>query len=268
MHPVELNAYRMTLRNGAVTQVRKALCEIEDREPEVPSELLTDIIATLRARGKTACDELSLAVHKLIGKTRSMDLYQMADELGYLEAGQFLDRKYINGKVNLFVTNRFYHPEIEPLVLDELHLWLELILYNIRERYVSDFSDLQRMTDRYHEYDARLKYTVFFKSPYYPVKGILEALRDIGSYKAREALLAPDYNFRPRLNDYLVIERTLAERGDERAIPESKPEDDVFGVLNPVNVYGLRGILDWMLQFARAEPPSVASNETLSAIIT
>ena len=256
MHTVELNAYRMTLRNGAVTQVRRTLCEIEDREPEIPSELLTDIIATLRTRGKTACDELSLAVHKLIGKTRSLALYQAADELGYLEAGQFLDKKYISGKVNLFVTNRFYHPEIEPMVLDELHLWLELILHNIRERYVSDFSDLQRMTDRYHEYDARLKYTVFFKSPYLSVKGILEALRDIGSPKARESLLAVDYNFRPRLNDYLVIERKLAERGDKRAIPESKSEDDALFALNPVDVYGLRGILDWMLQFARSEPPS------------
>jgi hypothetical protein len=259
MHPVELNAYRMTLRNGVVTQVRKTLCEIEDREPEVPSELLTDIIATLRTRGKSACDELSLAVHSLIGKTRSLALYQAADELGYLEAGQFQCKKYISGKVNLFVTNRFYHPEIEPLVLDELHLWLDLILHKIREIYLPDFSDAQRMMDRYHEYDARLKRTEFFTSPLYPAGCILEALRDIGSSKARESLLALDYHFRPRLNDYLVLERRRIDSEDERAIQEQ--EDAGYGVLMPTNVYNLRAILDWMLTVARASPLCMAQGK-------
>ena len=264
MNPVELSAYRMIFRNGTTKQVQQALWDIAEVEPSVTEELMASIIAMVRNRGMDDMSrELAWPIHKLLGKTHDMDLYRVADELGYLELSCARSKVYLSGKVNLFVNERFYHPKVEPMVIDELYQRINYIEQAIRQEYLDTFpmgfqEELQ--------YDKRLKSTDCFGSPLYPIGRILGALSAIGSSKGRESLLAMEYLFRPRLNDYLMIERTRTTEGETQAIrlPEQNPkEGDIEGlvyvlavILDSPTVFHLRAILGRMGDIARSGPPS------------
>ena len=79
---VELNAYRLIFRNDTTKQVRQALYDIGELEMSIPDELMADIIAMVRHRGVDAVRELAWPIHKILGKTQSMALYEVAAELG------------------------------------------------------------------------------------------------------------------------------------------------------------------------------------------
>lgn len=153
MTPVELNAYRLIFRNDTTKQVRQALYDIAELETAVPDELMADIIALVRHRGIDAMRELAWPIHKILGKTQSMALYEVADELGYLEIDRFQTKVYTDGKVQLFVKNHFYHPDIEPLVIDELYRWLNYFDQMLQEHYADAGSMIL-----FHgpQFDARL----------------------------------------------------------------------------------------------------------------
>lgn len=262
MNPVELNAYRMIFRNGTVKQVRQALWDIAEVEPTVTEELLSDIIAMLRHRGMHVVWELAWPIHKLLGKTHSMGLYQVAEELGYLELDRFQFKVCASGKVNLFVKEQFYHPEVEPLVIDELYQWLNYIEQDIRQQYSDDM--VQYMLDP-PEFDNKLKKTEYFTAPLMPVARILTTLSKIGSAQGRQALLALEYLFRPRVNDYFMIEQKRASEGNERAVKqpgcleEENPWALLMEFLETPNIYHFRRIVDSIARIARSGP-AIASD--------
>jgi hypothetical protein len=260
MTAVELNAYLMTLRNGTLSQVGKAICDIVELENDVPVELLTAVLSEIRRRGRMSGDELARPIHKLIGKTQSIDLYRTADECGLLELGYFANKVCASGKVNLFVTEQFNHPELEPLVLDELHQWVNYLDQTIRQNYMDDLSPIIREVP---EYDNQLKRSALFMSPQYPTARILQTLAAIGTDQARPSLLALEYLFRPRLNDYCIIEQKWLQNGDERAIrpPDEAPEAEqcLSWILSAASVYHLKTIMDNMATLARGERSVIAN---------
>lgn len=269
MHPVELNAYSITLRNGTLTQVKQTLCDIQELEPVVPDVLLADIVATLRNRGKAASRELAVPIHKLIGKTNSMELYRTADELGYLELNNFLNQVCVSGKANLFVLERFYHQGIEPLMVDELHQWINCLDQTIRQNYKDD---LRGAFLEIPEYDSRLKRSQYFSSPHFSIARILTALEAIGTAQIHTSLLAIEYFFRPRLNDYLAIEKERMRVGDERAIREYCELNQAEGVevltwcLGSPSVYTLREILDRIARLAWSGPTAQIFDPVLDPV--
>jgi hypothetical protein len=271
MHPVELKAYSMTLMNGTLAQVKQTLCDIQELEPVVPDELLADIVATLRNQGKAASGELALPIHKLIGKTNSEELYRVAGELGYLELNNFLNHVCVSGKVNLFVLERFYHQEIEPLVVDELHQWIYCLDQTIRQNYKDD---LRGAYLEIPEYDSRLKRSQYFSSPHFTIARILTALEAIGTAQSHTSLLAIEYLFRPRLNDYLAIEKERMRVGDERAIREYCELNQAEGVevltwfLGSPSVYTLHEFLDRIARLARLGPTPSSVDPVLDPVQT
>ena len=263
MNTVELNAYRMIFRNGTTKQVRQALWDIAEVEPTVTDELMADIIAMIRNRGMDVVWELAWPVHKLLGKTHSMELYQVADELGYLELSCARSKVYLSGKVNLFVNERFYHPKVEPMVIDELYQRINYIEQAIRQEYLDTFpmgfqEELQ--------YDKRLKSTDCFGSPLYPIGRILGALSEIGSSKGRQALLALEYLFRPRVNDYFMSEQKRVAEGNERVVKqpgcleEENPWAFLMEFLETPNIYHFRRIVDSIARIARSGESSVMAS--------
>jgi hypothetical protein len=267
MTSVELNAYRLVLRNGTLAQVRQALEDINELEPTIPKELLADIIETLRMRGKEASLELSRPIHKLLGKTHSMELFLVADEYGHLELDRAPNTVYLSGKVNLFVNQLFYHPEVELMVIDELYQWVNYVEQTVRQKYPGafPFGFLEAP-----EYDKRLKSSELFSSPLFPIGRILRALDKIASPEGRETMLALEYYFRPRVNDCLVIEMTRAARRSMSAIklPEQTPVEGSIAVLVDIlaagidipTVFHLKAILDRIGEIARTADSSEASD--------
>lgn len=263
MNQIERDAYRMIFRNGTTKQVRKALWDIAEVEPTVTEDLMADVIATLRNRGRGAAWELAWPIHKLLGKTHSMELYQAADELGYLELDHFQFKVCASGKATLFVKEQFYHPEVEPLVIDELYQWLNYIEQGIRQQYADDL--VLCMPDK-PEFDNRLKKTEYFTAPLMPVARILTALANIGSAHGRQELLALEYIFRPRENDYFMIEQKRAAEGSERAVeqPGCLEEEDpwalLLDILSTPNIYHFRRIVDSIARIARSGASSVMAS--------
>lgn len=259
MNPVELNAYGMIFRNGTVTQVRKTLYDISGNEPVVSEELMGSILGMLRNRGLEVVRELAWPIHRLLGNTKSKVLYEVADELGYLDIEQFQFKVYTSGRVQLFVNQRFYNPAVEPLVIDELFQWLNYIEQDIRKRYADEKAMEFSLGP---DFDGRLKKTEYFKSPLIPVWRMLCALDQMASSKGRESLLALEYIFRPRTNEYLMMEQQRAFSGDARAIPRPprlKEEDAVERLvagLGTPTVYHLLEILDILANIGRSDPPS------------
>jgi hypothetical protein len=264
MTSVELNAYRLIFRNDTIKQVRQALYDIGELETAVPDELMAEIIAMVRHRGVDAVWELTWPIHKILGKTQSMALYDVAAELGYLEIDRFQTKVYTDGKVQLFVKNRFYHPDIEPLVVDELHKWLNYLDQLLEEQYADAIS---MIAFNGPQYDWRLKETQFFTSPLYVIDPILNALENMASAKGRELLRALEYRFGPRSNEYLMVEQKRASEGDEKAVGKPMKYDEeshrvlmeaVYLVMDTPTVYHFREILDRISVIARSEP----QNET------
>lgn len=260
MTSVELNAYRLTFRNDTIKQVRQELYDICELETEIPDELMADIIAMVRNRGVDAVWELAWPIHKILGKTQSMTLYEVADELKYLEINRFQTKVYTDGKVQLFVKNRFNHPDIEPLVVDELHKWLNYLDQMLEEQY-ADASSMIMFNGP--QYDRRLKETQFFTSPLYVIDPILNALENMASAKGRELLRALEYRFGPRANEYLMVEQKRASEWEEKAVgkPMKYYEENhrvlmeaVYLVLDTPTVYSFKEILDRISQIARSEP--------------
>ena len=248
MNPVELNAYRMIFRNGTTRQVRKALWDIAEVEPTVTEELMADVIAMLRNRGMDAVWELAWPIHKLLGKTRSMKLYEDADELGYLKIDRFHVKVCANGKVNLFVRELFYHPGVEPLVMDELFHWLNCLEQKVSAKYAEELSDCPEAGQP----SPILKASEFYPDPLFPITRIIQALEKLVSPQGCASLLAMEYIFRPRLNDYLLIEQKWAREGDGRATPE--PGENDWSVLASEKIYHLRAALDILARIARSGP--------------
>ena len=95
---------------------------------------------------------------------------------------------------------------------------------------------------------------------------MLGALGQMVSPKGRDSLLALEYIFRPRTNDYLMVEQQRAISGDVRAIPQPpqlKEEDSVERLvagLGTPTVYQLREILDILADIGRSDPPSVPAD--------
>lgn len=257
MNPVELNAYRMIFRNGTTRQVRKALWDIAEVEPTVTDELMADVIATLRNRGRGAVWELAWPIHKLLGKTHSMELYQAADELGYLMIDRFHVKVCANGKVNLFVRELFYHPDVEPLVMDELFHWLNCLEQKVSAKYAEELSGCPEVD----HLSPTLKASEFYPDPLFPITRIIQALEKLVSPQGCASLLAMEYIFRPRLNDYLLIEQKWAREGDGRATPE--PEELCMGIFASETPYHLRAVLDILAHIARSGP--AMSSEQISA---
>ena len=266
MNPVELNAYGIIFRNGTVRQIRKTLYDIVAVEPVVTEDLMAAILNMLRNRGKEVVREFAWPIHKLLGKTKSMALYGVADEQGYLDIARFQCRFYANGKVQLFINQRFFHPGVEPLVLDELFQWLSCIEQDIGRGY----ADERRMVAFGHsDCDVHLKKSEFIKEPLIPVWRMLNALAQMASSKGRESLLALEYIFRPHTNDYLMIERQRVVAGDVRAVPRpTQPQEEeygerlVAGYATPT-VYHLQKILDAIAHIGRSSPPSVPVDQTI-----
>ena len=262
---VELNAYRLIFRNDTTTQVRQALYDIGELETAVPDELMADIIAMVRHRGVDAVWELAWPIHKILGKTQSRQLYEVADELGYLKIDRFQTKVYTDGKVQLFVKNHFYHPDIEPLVIDELHKWINYFDQMLQEHYADAGS---MITFDGPQFDPRLKETQFFTSPLYVIGPILDALDKMASANGRQLLRSLEYRFGPRVNEYLIVEHKRASEGDEKAVSKPMRYDEenyrmlmeaVYLVLDTPNVYHFKEILDRISQIARAEPQDEAN---------
>ena len=245
---VELNAYRLIFRNDTTTQVRQALYDIGELETAVPDVLMADIIAMVRHRGVDAVWELAWPIHKILGKTQSRQLYEVADELGYLKIDRFQTKVYTDGKVQLFVKNHFYHPDIEPLVIDELHKWINYLDQMLEEQY--DDEGTSKIVFNGPQFDKRLKETQFFTSPLYVIGPILEALGNMASAKGRELLRALEYLFRPRANEYLMVERKRASEGDAKAV--AKPIE--YNGLDTPNIYHYMDILDRISHISESEP--------------
>ena len=257
MNPVELSAYRMIFRNGTTKQVRQALWDIAEVEPTITEELMADIIAMLRSRGMDAVWELAWPIHKLLGKTRSMKLYEAADELGYLIIDRFHIKVCANGKVNLFVRELFYHPDVEPLVMDELFHWVNCLEQKISVKYAEEFSNCPDVG----HLSSTLKASEFFPAPLFPIARIIQALEKLVSSQGCASLLAMEYIFRPRLNDYLLIEQKWAREGDGRATPE--PDELCLGIFASETTYHLRAVLDILAHIARSGP--AMASEQISA---
>ncbi|MCE9614879.1 MAG: hypothetical protein K8T26_11420 [Lentisphaerae bacterium] len=263
MHPLEMNAYRMTLRNGTLSQIRRTLFAICDLEPRVPDELLTDVVGTLQRLGGDAVRELAWPIHRLLGKTHSMELYRVADELTYLNIDRSQVRVCLNGKVNLFAIERFYHPDVEQLVIDELYQWINYLGYIVRQPYLDDLPP--ELSDG-PQYNMGLKVSEFFSSPFWPIGRILTALEQVGTPHSHESLLAMQYLFRPRLNNYLVIAQRRVNDGDQRAIESLRHAQDVESAITGAvpmlltipSVYSLRDVLDRVASLSRFEPPAVS----------
>lgn len=259
MNQVELNAYRMIFRNGTVKQVRQALEDIVEVEPAITEELMVDIIAMLRNRGKEALRELARSIQDLLGKTQSMELYKVADELGYLELDRAQSRVYLSGKVNLFVNQLFYHPDVEPMVIDELYKWVNYVEQTVRQAYPDAYSF--GIVEE-PEYDKGLKTTELFSEPLYPVGRILRALDKIASPEGRETLRTLEYTFRPRVNVCLAIEMAKMARSARPAVklPEQTPVAGSAAVLAEIveaafatpTVHHLKEIVDRMGEIARS----------------
>ena len=244
MKAVELLAYNMILRNGTVPQIRDTLRGISKLETAVPENLLVDIIATLRDRGKDASKELSWVIYELLGKTQSVELYRVADELGYLELSIAPSKMFMSSKVHLFVVNLFYHPDVEQLVIDELYQLINYLEQTIHQYYMDD---IPHVFPEAPQYDKRLEKTSCYKSPLCPIGEILPALNKIGSPKGREAIRAIDQVFRSRLNDYLSLEKKRADSGDSRALKNIDNLDPYY------TVYSFRDILDRLIVIAAGD---------------
>ena len=260
MTPVELNAYRLIFRNDKTTQIRQGLWDIGELETAISDELMADIIAMVRHRGVDAVWELAWPIHKILGKTQSMALYEVAAELGYLEIERFQTKVYTDGKVQLFVKNHFYHPDIEPLVIDQLHKWINYFDQMLQKNYADAGS---MITINGPQFDKRLKETQFFTSPLYVIGPILDALDKMASAKGRALLRSLEYRFGPRANEYLMVERKRASEGDEKAVSKPMQYDEenyrmlmeaVYMVLDTPNVYHFKEIMDRISQIARSEP--------------
>ncbi len=260
MNSVELNAYRLIFRNGTVMQVREAIQDIVEVESVVPDELMADIIGMLRHRGLDAVEQLAWPIHNMLGKTQSMALYEVADELGYLEISRFQIMVYTNGKVQLFVKKQFYHPDIEPLVIDELHLWLNYFEQTLQQHYAEEGS--MAALDG-PQFDSRLKRTQFFGASLYVIDPILSALENMASAKGRELLQSLEYMYLPRAKEYLLIEQKRVEDGDAKAVNKAQhcieQSDGEFvtavkQVLLSPSVYHFRDIMGRISEMARANP--------------
>ena len=272
MTSLELNAYRLILKNGTIAQVRQTLEDIDELERDVPQELLAGIVATLRTRGKEASWELARPVQDLLGKTQSSELYRAADELGYLELSHAPSKVYLSGKVNLYVNQLFTHPDVELLVIDELYKWVNYVEQTVRQQYPDAFPF---GIVEAPEYDKRLKASEHFSCPLFPIGRILRALDKIGSAEGREALLALEYHFRPRINDCLVIDHTRIAGSASPAIklPEQTPVEEnasvmvdiVAAALATPTIFHLKAIVDRIGEIGRFGPPPKAAVQKPSA---
>jgi hypothetical protein len=264
MNPVELNAYRMVLKNGTIRQVIDTLFDIQRLEESIPEELTSVIIATLRTRGKEIVGTSWhwMDIYELVAKSKSEELYKTVDELGYFDTNYRGSKLHLYGKVSLFVHHPFYHPEAEDLAVEELFKWLTVSDDKIRQKYLEE---LPRPGPGIGDLERELRYLAGLGSPMSTSVMIIEALQKKGSAKARESLRAMEYLFRQRVNDYLLIEQKWAREGDSRALP--RPEELSFTILTEPSgqgaVYHLQGILDFMISVAASEPqPEVESTQT------
>ncbi|MEI7948402.1 MAG: hypothetical protein WCJ02_17000 [bacterium] len=243
MTSTERIAYRLILNNGTVEQIHRLLWDIKENEPTVPETLIADIIGALRTHGVGAIDKLAWRVHELIGKTKSMSLYQAAAELGYLSLDCMYTKAFLDGKTNLFVTQCFYTEEGEKLAIDELFRWITYLDQAVRQKYRKDLGDCAQSEEM--SYDTKLENTQFFSSPLYPANRILDALSKIASPAGHEALASMEYIFRPRLNEYRMAEQKQALDNNGEAVTPVE-QDDVL-VIEEIELLSqqITYILDW-----------------------
>jgi hypothetical protein len=251
-----LNAYRLHFKNGTMDQVSHALCEMS-REPfAVPNELLAEVIDMMHQKGVEGKNRFPSLIQSLIGKTRSTELYRVADELGYLQRAA--TKVYLSPKVDLFVNQLFYQPDLETLVLDELYLWLTYVEQTVWALYRKELPSVYLDEP---DYDERLKKTEMFGAPLWPIGRILQALEQIGSARSRESLLGMEHYFRPRINKCLEIELKRACNGEEQVIKKPVEEGDIAIILERTGsptVYHLREVIDRLSRIARSEPTSAS----------
>ena len=259
MTQVEIAAYRLIFRSGTVKQVRRALYDVAKIEPSIPDELLTGIIDMMRQRGMAVVRELAWPIQELLGKTKSMVLYEVADELGYLELDRCQFKVFTNGKVDLFVNQQFYHPAIEPLVVDELCLWLNRIEQELWLRY-ADPSSWAYLNGA--DIDGRLKDTEYFHAPLIPVRRLLASLDTIASAQGRQSLLAIEYHYRSHANYCFLPEQGRATAGGSGAVNKPmRPQEGGLGellvsLLEKPTACHFCEILDAIACIGRAEPPA------------
>lgn len=277
MTSTERIGYRLILNNGTVEQIHQLLWEIKENETTVPETLIEDIIGALRTHGVEAVDKLAWRVHELIGKTKSMVLYQAAAELGYLNLDCMYTKAFLDGKTNLFVSQCFYTEEGEKLAIDELFLWVTYLDQTVRQEYRKFLGDCVQLEEM--SYDKKLEKTQFFSCPLYPPNRILDALSKIASPAGREMLVSLEYIFRPRLNEYRIAEErqapdnsgaavTAVEQNDEKdelVVDEFIIEDfDILGqelsyTLDWPSIASLGRLLDRISAIARGETPALVS---------
>lgn len=253
MNPIELSAYRMVLKNGSDRQFFDILWTIRSVEDVVPDELLADIILALRTRGKPVMRNCWLVIRDLLGKTSSQELYRAVDELGYFDMYATLGIQcHLSGKVSLFVETHFPHPELEEVVLDELLKWVTFIDTTIRVKYAREVEGIDWSDS---EADKAIQDSNAKGNPIWIAVRIIKALHHAGSAKGRESLRAIEYLFRPRVNDYLMVEQKWIRENDPRVTP--KPDRETIGAvfnMDDPTVYHLQVVLDYMVYAALSEP--------------
>jgi hypothetical protein len=256
MTSTELIAYHLILKNGTVDQVSQLLWDISRDEPEIPAGLLSDIIEALQVRGAEDSWKFAPPVHALLGKTKSLELYQAAEKLGYLELNRMYSKGYMSGKVDLFVNQLFYSEEAEKMAIDELFLWLTYFDQSVRQEYLKTQSLLSQLEDI--SYDRRLEKSQFFGCPLYPISQILNALSKIASPAGREALASLEYIFRPRLNEYRMAKQKQAANNGT-AVASSDQDDESIGLtilFGWPSTKSLGAILDNIATIARGQVPA------------
>lgn len=247
MNPIELDAYRMVLREGTNDEVGETLKAIAENETEIGDELMDAIIAMFKARAHNR--GFLYQLFHLLGRTRSMELFRVADEKGYFEWYQVELGYFLNGKISLFVRELFNCPDLEAIVIRELFHLFDRLDKQVGREYA-------RALGRAEEPEPpRPRKESFYSIPQMQIAHILEAFEEIGSEEGRKQLLALEYIYRPRCNEYMAIEYQRVSAGDPQAVD---PHFELgFGVLSSATVYHYKELLDLMHRIAHAKPGEI-----------
>jgi hypothetical protein len=254
MNTIELNAYRLMLRNGNAEQIRKTLLDIGRLETNIPPEMTAAIIEMLRKQGGAEIRHWAYPISKILGKSQSRELYQVAESLKAFKDSFTSDDAWMKEKENpdlsvffegsnvvLFVKEKFYHPELEKLVIDELFKMIGALEQDLRVRYrdmLPPSAAPKSPKSRMHPAGQPMLRIMILRT--------IPVLAEIGSAEAREAMRAMDYAFREPSNDYLRYERQWVEAGDERASVDmyEHPDKATLGDVSCSSAYDLKRVLD------------------------
>lgn len=237
MNQIELDSYLLALKNGSLSMVREALMTICEVEGSVPEVLIRAVIDAVRRHGFRSAEYLSVPIGWFFQITQSMELFTWANKMGYFSnvpLGHYLDLR-----VWLFAAEKRYTPDVEEAAIDELYIWMIVADHWVRDDYEADVQEKSGLEGRLY---GKIRRSDFYSRPLRPVFRIINAFENVGSTRGCELLRAVEFHFRPRVNKYLMIERSRFR--------EDPPIEDDSGQhwrYEKPNVFRLKLILDMML---------------------